>query len=95
MKDLGGSNFPPRGKLRVLSRAGQGIQSIKGLHISLCGLMLDTMYRFGEFALDPRRRTLLHGNSPVPLTPKAFDVLFFLLQNPNRLIRKEIGRAHV
>jgi len=47
------------------------------------------MYRFGEFALDPRRRTLLRADSPVSLTPKAFDVLFFLLQNPNRLVSKE------
>jgi DNA-binding winged helix-turn-helix (wHTH) protein len=47
------------------------------------------MYHFGEFALDPRRRTLLRGDSPVSLTPKAFDVLLFLLQNPNRLVRKE------
>jgi len=47
------------------------------------------MYCFGEFALDPGRRTLLRGGSPIALTPKAFDVLFFLLQNPNRLIRKE------
>jgi TolB-like protein/DNA-binding winged helix-turn-helix (wHTH) protein/Flp pilus assembly protein TadD len=51
--------------------------------------MLDDMYHFGEFALDPRRRTLLRGDSPVSLTPKAFDVLLFLLQNPNRLVRKE------
>jgi TolB-like protein/DNA-binding winged helix-turn-helix (wHTH) protein len=42
-----------------------------------------------SFALDPRRRTLLRGDSPVLLTPKAFDVLFFLLQNPNRLVHKE------
>jgi TolB-like protein/DNA-binding winged helix-turn-helix (wHTH) protein/cytochrome c-type biogenesis protein CcmH/NrfG len=47
------------------------------------------MYRFGEFTLDPRRRTLLRCDSPVSLTPKAFDVLFFLLQNPNRLVSKE------
>ena len=51
--------------------------------------MLRNMYRFGEFALDPRRRTLLRGDLPVSLTPKAFDVLFFLLQNPNRLVSKE------
>jgi TolB-like protein/DNA-binding winged helix-turn-helix (wHTH) protein len=47
------------------------------------------MYHFGEFAVDPRRRTLLRGDSPVSLTPKAFDVLLFMLQNPNRLVRKE------
>jgi len=26
---------------------------------------------------------------PVSLTPKAFDVLLFLVQNPNRLVSKE------
>lgn len=46
-------------------------------------------YRFGEFFLDPRRRTLSHADSPVSLTPKAFDVLVFLVQNPNRLVSKE------
>jgi DNA-binding response OmpR family regulator len=46
------------------------------------------MYRFGKFALDPRRHTLSRGDSPIFLTPKAFDVLFFLLQNPNRSIHK-------
>src|ERR1700728_5419641 len=47
------------------------------------------MYGFGEFTLDPRRRILMRGDSPVSLTPKAFDVLFFLVQNPNRLVSKE------
>jgi eukaryotic-like serine/threonine-protein kinase len=51
--------------------------------------MLSNMYRFGEFTLDPRRRTLLRGDAPISLTPKAFDVLFVLLQNPNRLVGKE------
>jgi TolB-like protein/DNA-binding winged helix-turn-helix (wHTH) protein len=51
--------------------------------------MAHNMYRFGEFKLDPRRRTLLRGESPVTLTPKAFDVLFFLLRNPHRLVSKE------
>jgi TolB-like protein/DNA-binding winged helix-turn-helix (wHTH) protein len=46
-------------------------------------------YRFGEFLLDPRRRTLSHADSPVSLTPKAFDVLVFLVQNPHRLVSKE------
>jgi eukaryotic-like serine/threonine-protein kinase len=47
------------------------------------------MYRFGEFALDPRRRNLSRNGSPVVLTPKAFDVLLFLLRNPHRLVLKE------
>jgi TolB-like protein/DNA-binding winged helix-turn-helix (wHTH) protein/Tfp pilus assembly protein PilF len=47
------------------------------------------LYRFGQFALDSRKRTLARANSPVFLTPKAFDVLLFLAQNPNRLVTKE------
>src|SRR6266478_2948467 len=46
-------------------------------------------YRFGQFVLDPGRRTLSRADSPVSLTPKAFDVLLFLVQNPNRLVTKE------
>ena len=47
------------------------------------------LYRFGPYLLDPQRRTLYFDKSPVPLTPKAFDVLLFLAQNPNRLITKD------
>jgi len=46
-------------------------------------------YRFGQFVLDPARRTLSCADSAVSLTPKAFDVLLFLVQNPNRLVTKE------
>jgi TolB-like protein/DNA-binding winged helix-turn-helix (wHTH) protein len=46
-------------------------------------------YHFGQFLLDSRRRTLSSADSPVFLTPKAFDVLTFLVQNPNRLVTKE------
>src|SRR5580700_7372274 len=47
------------------------------------------LYNFGQFVLDPGKRTLSHADSPVSLTPKAFDVLTFLVQNPNRLVTKE------
>jgi TolB-like protein/DNA-binding winged helix-turn-helix (wHTH) protein/Flp pilus assembly protein TadD len=47
------------------------------------------LYRFGQFALDSWKRTLSRADSPVSLTPKAFDVLLFLAQNPNRLVTKE------
>jgi TolB-like protein/DNA-binding winged helix-turn-helix (wHTH) protein len=47
------------------------------------------LYRFGAFEIDPQKRTLSCNDSPIPLTPKAFDVLLFLAQNPNRLITKE------
>src|SRR6266849_4963633 len=53
------------------------------------GLLMSHLYRFGPYVLDPQRRTLYCDESPVPITPKAFDVLLFLAQNPNRLITKD------
>src|ERR1700747_493841 len=53
------------------------------------GLADGYLYRFGQFALDSRKRSLSGADSPVSLTPKAFDVLLFLAQNPNRLVTKE------
>src|SRR4029077_19061686 len=50
---------------------------------------MNNLYNFGQFVLDPGRRTLSRADSPVFLTPKAFDVLTFLVQNPNRLVTKE------
>src|SRR5579872_3050716 len=50
---------------------------------------MNHLYRFGQFVLDSRRRTLSHADSPISLTPKAFDVLLFLARNPNRLVTKE------
>src|SRR5277367_5732180 len=49
----------------------------------------NNLYRFGQFVLDPDKRILLRADSPVFLTPKAFDVLLFLVQNPNRLVTKD------
>jgi len=46
-------------------------------------------YYFEQFVLDPAKRTLSRADSAVSLTPKAFDVLLFLVQNPNRLVTKE------
>ena len=51
---------------------------------------MSNLYHFGQFALDPSRRTaVLAPDSSISLTPKAFDVLLFLVQNPNRLVTKE------
>jgi eukaryotic-like serine/threonine-protein kinase len=50
---------------------------------------MSNLYRFGQFVLNPGRRTLSRADSPVSLTPKAFDVLLFLAQNPNRVVTKE------
>ena len=53
------------------------------------GFRMSDLYRFRPFELDARRRTLSRAGSPVSLTPKAFDVLISLVQNPHRLVPKE------
>src|SRR5579863_2204718 len=50
---------------------------------------IGNVYCFGQFVLDAGRRTLSRADSAVSLTPRAFDVLLFLAQNPNRLVTKE------
>jgi TolB-like protein/DNA-binding winged helix-turn-helix (wHTH) protein len=52
-------------------------------------ILADGLYRFGQFALDSRKRTLSCGDLPVSLTAKAYDLLLFLAQHPNRLVTKE------
>jgi len=50
---------------------------------------MSNFYRFGQFVLDPAKRTVSRADSPISLTPKAFDVLLFLVQNPKRLVTKD------
>jgi eukaryotic-like serine/threonine-protein kinase len=44
---------------------------------------------FGDFMLDVSERLLLRDGRPVPLTPKAFDVLAALAARPGRLMSKD------
>ena len=46
-------------------------------------------YRFGTFELDARERRLLRGGNPVPLAPKAFDTLVYLVERHGRLVGKD------
>jgi len=39
------------------------------------------LYRFDEFVLNRRKRTLVRDGEPVPLLPKAFEVLSYLVMN--------------
>jgi Tol biopolymer transport system component/DNA-binding winged helix-turn-helix (wHTH) protein len=45
--------------------------------------------QFGPFLIDVEERMLRHDGEPVPLTPKAFDLLVALLEKPGQLISKE------
>jgi DNA-binding winged helix-turn-helix (wHTH) protein/Tol biopolymer transport system component len=45
--------------------------------------------QFGDFVLDVRERRLLRNGRPVPLAPKAFDVLAALAARPGCLVTKD------
>lgn len=46
------------------------------------------IYRFEHFELDARRQELRRKGELVPITPKAFSVLTYLLQNSDRMVSK-------
>ena len=48
-----------------------------------------SLSQFGPFVLDVQERVVRRDGRPVPLTPKAFDVLAALVEQPGRLISKE------
>jgi DNA-binding winged helix-turn-helix (wHTH) protein len=48
-----------------------------------------TVHEFGSFRLDPSERLLLRDYQPVPLTPKAFDLLVYLVDHAGRLVGKQ------
>jgi serine/threonine-protein kinase len=50
-------------------------------------------YQFGPFRLDPAERLLVREGRPVALTPKAFDLLLYLVRHPGRLIDKHLLMA--
>jgi len=44
---------------------------------------------FGPFRLDPEQRLLLRDQRPIPLSPKAFDLLLVLVQRRGQLVLKD------
>ncbi len=47
------------------------------------------IYEFDDIRVDPAAYRVTKAGLPVPLEPKAFEVLLFLLQNPGRLVEKK------
>ncbi|MGE3492978.1 MAG: tetratricopeptide repeat protein [Vicinamibacterales bacterium] len=47
------------------------------------------VFEFGEFRLDAARRLLFRGDAPVPILPRAFDILLCLVQRRGQLVTKE------
>jgi TolB-like protein/DNA-binding winged helix-turn-helix (wHTH) protein len=50
---------------------------------------LRQVYEFGPFRLDAAERRLLRDEEPVPLTPKAFDMLLVLVRRSGHLVCKD------
>ena len=52
------------------------------------------IYEFGDYRLDAAQRVLRRGNEPVPLTPRVFDTLLYLVRQHGRVLGKdELMRA--
>jgi len=47
------------------------------------------LYRFGEYALDTQTYTLQRAKVVVPLEPQVFSVLFYLMENRDRVVSKD------
>ena len=47
------------------------------------------LYSFGEFNLNVEDHTLSRNGENVPVTPKMFDLLLVLVQNPRRVLKKD------
>ena len=48
-----------------------------------------SVHEFGSFRLDSAERLLLRDGQPVSLTPKAFDLLVYLVDHAGRLVTKQ------
>src|SRR5215813_13020389 len=51
--------------------------------------MFSSQWCFADFRLDPANACLWRGTQPVALTPKAFDVLQYLVTHADRLVTKD------
>ncbi|HEY8019717.1 MAG TPA: winged helix-turn-helix domain-containing protein, partial [Thermoanaerobaculia bacterium] len=46
-------------------------------------------YRFGSYTLEARERRLLGNGVAIPLKPRAFDTLLYLVERAGHLVPKE------
>ena len=50
----------------------------------------NSAYCFGPFRLDPVAGLFFHDDQPVPLTPKVFDALLYLVERNGQLVTKDV-----
>src|SRR6202051_1379751 len=53
------------------------------------GTSVNHLYEFGAFQLDPPERLLLCDGQPIPVPPKAFDLLVVLVERSGHLVEKD------
>src|SRR6202040_3604324 len=53
------------------------------------GTPVKHLYEFGTFQLDPPERLLLCDGQPIPMPPKAFDLLVVLVERSGHLVEKD------
>ena len=47
------------------------------------------LYEFGPFRVDPEKQILLREGEPVPVTPKTFETLLFLIRHSREVLSKD------
>ena len=47
------------------------------------------LYQFGEFRIDPERHRLSRNGQPVPLPPRALDLLVLFVRNPGKVLERQ------
>lgn len=52
-------------------------------------LFVDEKFIFGELTIYPKNRKVLRNNIEIILTPKEFDILYFLAKNKGEVFTKE------
>ena len=81
-----------------IKEAEEFVQGLKGLlHSQENALFLekseesdgDREYQSGELMINPKSRRVLCRGQEVNLTPKEFDILYFLVQNKGEVFTKE------
>lgn len=49
----------------------------------------NTVMKAGDLTIDLRKRSVTRGGANIPLTPKEFDILYFLFENRGEVFTKE------
>ncbi len=90
VRRLNGSGHEAPGQESACARDGREPCAADG-----AGRMISAVPRpvvrlqFGPFTLVPVEHVLMRDGQPIALTPKAFDLLVFLVANPGRLLTKD------